>query len=83
MSVEETVINANVRLAMVLDWVYTTTTEDAAMHIEIGIWDWNEPYTYYAVVKHNSDGSTAFGESSYDSKTVGEAVQCLLDELYQ
>src|SRR5689334_2191673 len=72
-----------VKTQEVLDWIYAGNSEEYAPHLEIGIWDWESvPYTFYAVIK-NRDGSTLCGESSYDSETIEDAIDCVLKELHE
>lgn len=75
-----------IELQEIFNWIYQTNSEDTAPHLEIGIWNWDDEhvnYTFYAVIKNRNNGSILCGESSYDSKTVTEAIECVVKELYE
>jgi hypothetical protein len=71
------------KIQSIFDWIYATNNEEYAPHLEMGIWDWETvPYSFYAVIK-NRDGSTLCGERSYDSETIEDAIDCVIEELHK
>lgn len=76
----------------ILDYIYNHPTEFAflgdAWELAIGMWPDSElPYACYAVIritngaKYATAGSAEFGERSYGSFTVDEALAILMAEL--
>jgi len=76
----------------ILDFLYNHPTEfafiDDAWELAIGMWpDDALPYACYAVIRitkgtrYATEGSAAFGERTYGSDTVDEALAGLMAEL--
>ena len=68
-------------LSEILDHIYSYLDRAESLTVRVGIWDYSTTtYTVYATL-HDEDGNTLYGESTYGSNTVDEALRGLLDEL--
>jgi len=62
----------------ILEWMYMYRTDGEKLRLSVAWWDVGE--SYYAVVTEQ-DGNILFGESSYGSASVEEALDALQSEI--
>lgn len=68
-------------LAEIIDWVYMHRMDAEQVTVRVGVWnDADSPYSVYATM-HDSTDNVLYGESTYGSNTVDEALRGLLAEL--
>ena len=76
------------QVAEILDTLYShpSVFDALRLRVVIGIWDEGDEdgYTVYAVIEDQASPSVAlYGEASYGSYTVGEALEALLKEIQE